>query len=39
MLGQVDAGVQDPYAYEEFRWDGYLITRLMRDEMRLIASL
>ena len=63
MLRQVDVGVQDPDAYEEFVErvlyllrtpgeavrigatgrervrDGFLITRVMRDEMRMLASL
>ncbi len=46
MLQQVDVGVQNPAAYEEFVGrrrervrEGFLITRPMRDEMRLLVSL
>ncbi len=46
MLQQVDVGVPDPATYKEFVGrrrarvrEGFLITRLMRDEMRLLASL
>jgi len=46
MLRQVDVDLQNPDVREEFvgrrrqrEREGFIIARLMRDEMRLLASL